>query len=103
MHDMRGVYAVKLYVGSVTLIAYLKPDGSVSPVFANSKGLDSPTLSPSSLKSVFIRIGARNADPLAPIKAAASLMQPIHLAKTQDSNLKVIHTHHTPQTLNPKP
>ena len=89
-----GVYAVSLHLGTGVFVGFTNTRGGVAPVFAHPKGLERPTmsLSPNSLRRAFQLIAARNPDPLAPLKAAASLVHPPHLARLDEPSLKVLLT-----------
>lgn len=83
--------SAKMNIGSIIRVASMVSDGSPIILFESEKGLHTPSfsLSRSNLLKVLRSIAAKSADLLAPLKAAASLMNTIHRSRIADPSLKV--------------
>lgn len=86
-----GCSAAKMLVGSVVRIVSSGAGGEERVIFSDAKGLQSANISmtESSLLKMIRNIAVKNGDLLAPLKAAASLMDTIHEATMKDPSLKV--------------
>ncbi|OEH74696.1 hypothetical protein cyc_02744 [Cyclospora cayetanensis] len=86
---LRLLLSARLHLGSVVRVMSLTADGRSHVLFANNKGIHDASLplTKGRLLTTLNKVYMRNVDPLAPIKAAASLLNLIHATKKDDFNL----------------